>query len=186
MIDSSRPDEPPFLNPDLQFRQPVQPVDRSIYQTSVLAFRGLVLGTVCVFPFRLLSDEAQRAGLARESSRAPSTPGGLGYLVAERLMDLNSVCSSSFLGFVLRWQFFFIVSSDLRTKVGTSPKVPSNFYNLKNISRAGLVSGRSLIDKLRFIVASDVILRSIFPLLWRSPLPSVRKARRPGRLSERS
>ena len=72
MIDSSRSDEPPFLNPDLQFRQPVQPVDRSIYQTSVLAFRGLVLGTVCVFPFRLLSDEAQRAGLARESSRAPS------------------------------------------------------------------------------------------------------------------
>ena len=107
MIDSSRPDEPPFLNPDLQFRQPVQPVDRSIYQRSVMAFRGLVLGEACVFPFRLLSGEVQRAGFACGSSRAPSTPGGIGYLVAERLMDLNSVCSSSFLGFVLRRAFRF-------------------------------------------------------------------------------
>ena len=91
MIDSSRPDEPPFLNPDLQFRQPVQPVDRSIYQTSVLAFRGLVLGEACVFPFRLLSGEVQRAVKRAGRAGAPSTPGGPGYFVAEWLMDLNSV-----------------------------------------------------------------------------------------------
>jgi hypothetical protein len=64
------------------------------------------MGDACVFPFCLLSGEVQRAGFARGSSRAPSTPGGLGYLVAKRLMDLNRVCSSCFLGFVLRGLFF--------------------------------------------------------------------------------
>jgi hypothetical protein len=49
------------------------------------------MGDACVFPFRLLSGEVQRAGFARGSSQAPSTPGGLEYLVAERLMDFNSV-----------------------------------------------------------------------------------------------
>jgi hypothetical protein len=39
---------------------------------------------------------------------ALSTPGGLGYLAAEWLMDLNNVCTSSFLGFVLRGLFFFV------------------------------------------------------------------------------
>ena len=96
-----------FHNPDLLFGQSVQPVDRSIYQTSVLAFQGLVLGTACVFPFSLLSGEVQRAGFARGSSRAPSTPGRLGYLRVTWLMDLGRVCSSSFLGFVLRGLFFF-------------------------------------------------------------------------------
>jgi hypothetical protein len=92
------------------------------------------------------------------------------------LFQFSGVCA-------LRAFLFLSVSSDLGTNAGIGRKVPFNFYNLKNISRAGLASGRSLIDKLRFIVASDVILRSIFPLLWRSPLPSARKARRPGRLS---
>ena len=93
-------------------------------------------------------------------------------------MDLNSVCSSSFLGFVLRRAFLFLsVSSDLRTNAGIGRKVPFNFYNSKNISREGHASGRSLIDKLRFIVASNVILRSFFlyygDLLFRQPVKLV-------------
>ena len=91
------------------------------------------------------------------------------------LFQFSGVCAS-------RAFLFLSVSSDLRTNAGIGRKVTFDFYNLKNISWAGLVSGRSLIDKLRFIVASDVILRSIFPLLWRSPLPSARKARILGRL----
>ena len=65
------------------------------------------MGDACVFPFRLLSGEVQRAGFARGSSLAPSTPGGLGYSAVVWLMDLGRVCSSSFLGFVLRGLFFF-------------------------------------------------------------------------------
>jgi hypothetical protein len=123
MIDSSRPDKSPFLNPDLQFRQPVQPEDRSIYQTSVLAFRGLVFGNACVFPFRLLSGEVQRAGFACGSSLAPSTPGGLGYSAVVWLIDLGRICSSSFLGFVLRGLLLFyrspVIASRCRHATGT-------------------------------------------------------------------
>ena len=64
-------------------------------------------------------------------------------------MDLGSVCSSSFLGFVLRVLLLFIsVSGDLRTNAGIGRKVPFNFYNLKNISQAGLACGRSLIEQI--------------------------------------
>ena len=72
-----------------------------------LGFQGFRLGAACVFPFPLLSGEMPRAVRRAGRAGAPSTPGGIGYLVAERLMDLNSVCSSSFLGFVLRRAFRF-------------------------------------------------------------------------------
>ena len=54
------------------------------------------------------SDGIPRAVKRAGGAGAPSTPGRLGYLMAERLMDLGRVCSSSFLGLRFEGFSFFI------------------------------------------------------------------------------
>ena len=64
-------------------------------------------------------------------------------------MDLGPSLLFPFSGVCASRAFLFLsVSSDLRTNAGIGRKVPFNFYNLKNISRAGLASGRSLIEQI--------------------------------------
>ena len=85
----------------------------------------------------MLSGEVPRAVKRAVQAGAPSTPGGLGYLVAERLMYLSSVCSCSFPGVCAPRAFPFLsVSGDLRANGGISRKMHTNFYNLTNISPA--------------------------------------------------
>jgi len=60
--------------------------------------QGLRLGcSLCSF-LMLASGEVPRAVRRAGRAWAPSTPGRLGYLAAEWLMDLGGVCSSSFPG----------------------------------------------------------------------------------------
>jgi hypothetical protein len=95
------------------------------------------MGDACVFPFRLLSGEVPRAGRA-----------GQAWILGGRAVDGFEQCLIfQFSGvFASRAFLFSSVSSDLRTNAGIGRKVPFNFYNLINISRAGHPNCFSLID----------------------------------------
>jgi hypothetical protein len=66
--------------------------------------------TLAFFPFACFSGEVQRAGFARGSSRAPSTPGGLGAVHWQE-RDMCGMLLMSCFGDLERVQFaFFLVA----------------------------------------------------------------------------
>ena len=72
-------------------------------------------------------------------------------MMVVRLMDLGRVCYG-ILDLCFEGVSFLSVSGDLRANAGIGRKVPFEIYNLTNISRAGLASGRSLVEQMALLL----------------------------------
>jgi len=93
----------------------------------ISCFGDLGLVPFAFFPVASFRWGSTRGCCARVEPGAPSTPGGLGYLATEQLMDLGRVYFFQFLGLCFEGFSVLSVSGDLRANVGTGRKMPSVF-----------------------------------------------------------
>jgi hypothetical protein len=122
-------------DPDLLLHQPAKLKPASI-NSSIQAFRDLGVCAVCVLPFSQLP-VGFRARLngrfepgALNAGRAWIAGGLVDGFGQSLFFQFSGVCAS-------RAFLFLSVSGDLRANASIGRKVPSNFYNLKNIAPAG-------------------------------------------------